>query len=85
MPGLREGSVEFAAGGVEGALVFFRAVVNEGTAVVLDCVAPSGRRELASPISVKHPSSPGLCPGAALAAGAQRQSSWLMPSAMRSQ
>ena len=31
--------MEFAAGGVEGALVFFRAVVNERATVVVDRVA----------------------------------------------
>ena len=31
--------MEFAAGGVEGALVFFRAVVNERSAVVVNRVA----------------------------------------------
>jgi hypothetical protein len=36
---LSEESVEFAAGGVEGALVFFRAVVNERATVVVDRVA----------------------------------------------
>ena len=39
VPGLSEESVEFAASGVEGALIFFRAVVNQRTTVVLDGVA----------------------------------------------
>ena len=35
---LSEEAVEFAAGGVEGALLIFRAVVNERSAVLMDHV-----------------------------------------------